>query len=785
MLKNRLSIATLAALSLYSIVNVAAQPLPPPANLLKHWKDVENPAALLSASFLGGAGDEWLVSGGFQPDGTVVLVGNVNGGKLELGVPAAVIGTDQPTAAAQPRPVPQLDAKGKQKVNKEGQPQWEMPSWRHATTTGFIARLSPDLKKLLFVHRLPWTAGSITSAAVDAEGNIYIAGRATENIGKLGGQVAELKIDPAAERKSGACDHTFVAKLAPDASRAAWVRHARGFSEAPQLTLTTEGKLILGAQDYRTLDATGETIKAVVVPYGVSKRTSVSPIDGSMVAGGEHHWQTGREPWRCPTLDTFKPDGTMQYKLYDWGGPYVGLDNSRLVSDTAVRLVGHDRAGNILIHCWSDGGNSVATKQPTDVRSSVGYKGLGITAAGAGVLSAAYVVKIDPREMHVKGWTIWLAFTGPNKPNSVWIDTMRETSDGSLAFAGRSALGLWQTKNKLTEAPPSGEYVAVLNDDFSGVRFCSIVPGTGVCEVDSGSSDRGSSWGIVSGTVNGKPRALFLGSAVEESESYGQKVQTPAKDALQTKFGGGNSDGYFVLLDLSSAGGTAESSVAAPPEMRIGEANFVQAAPRIDPKKPAAKPAEGTVFHFQESWPKWVTVDAEFRDVAGKMWPQFFSGKPVSGSFKYFDLLPAANFTVACTTACQSKGDQSRRVLGELFSADGQPPKIALTLTSLGPVMHEAVRTVDGKGKEQVKAIEYRLGDGVLEIGEKKLKVTPKITTTYHGPKDSPVDQARISAWLTLNGQDLGLKSSASQGPIDVRLSMSGTTQTAPPPKKK
>lgn len=56
-------------------------------------------------------------------------------------------------------------------------------------------------------------------------------------------------------------------------------------------------------------------------------------------------------------------------------------------------------------------------------------------------------------------------------------------------------------------------------------------------------------WAIVSGKLNGKPVALFLGSAVEKNSGYDQQPP-PAVNARQTKFGGGDTDGYALLLDL-------------------------------------------------------------------------------------------------------------------------------------------------------------------------------------------------------------------------------------------
>lgn len=744
----------------------------------KLWKDVPDRAEIASATFLGGKGHEWLVSGGFQPDGTVVLVGNVAGPVLELPVPVNVIGTDLP-APAEAKQVPQREKNGKQKTDKQGKPLWERPSWRHDGVTGFVVHCSSDLKKVLSAHRLPWTAGALTTAAVGKDGAIYIAGRATDGIVKLGGRVEEPAVKAPGGGKGGRCDHTFVARLTPDAARAEWVGHFRGPSDAPRLSLTPEGSVRLYAQDVRTFDAQGKLLATVSVPGGVSKTSSVSPTDGTIVTGGEHHSPTGREPWRCPTLNLHRPDGTLQYQLYDWGGPYVGLDNNRLVSDTAVRFVTHDRAGNIVLYAWSDGGNSVATREPMDVRTPVASRGLGITAAGAGVLSAAYVIRVDPKECRATDWTIWLAFNPKGRPNSVWIDNLTVGDDGSVLLSGRAAFALWQTQNRLTEAAASGEYVAVLNRELTGVRFCSVVPGAGAAEV---SYDR-AGWGVVWGQVNGKVKALFVGGA---AGGEGDRA-TPTRNALQGKFGGGWCDGYAVLLDLPPAAGEEAPAVkAVPPAPGPTAASFERGASGKGRKAPAP-PADETEFVFNPKVPKWATVDAEFRDHGGKLWPSFLYGRPVDGTAMVKGGRLTARFTVACTSACQPKGEQGRRVLGELLK-DGEAPPLRFTLEALGEPKQVELTHTDARGKVQKRVVEYREGKGVLELAGKKLAVTPKVTVSfgktegiYRGPgKVGPrADAIGLNAWLTLRAGDLGLRALAPDTEIDVRLGMSGI---APPP---
>ncbi|HEX8912346.1 MAG TPA: hypothetical protein VF796_08290 [Humisphaera sp.] len=783
-----LVLAATAGLAAGAFAAPAAPQAPAADAPFQYWKDAPDQANVLAATFIGGKGNEWLVAGGFQPDGTVVLVGNVAGPVLELPVPVGVIGTD---AAPPPeaKPVPQTEkAKNevRQKTDKAGKPLWEKPSWRHPGVTAFVVRCTPDLKRVVSATRLPWAAGAATSAAVGPDGSVYVAGRATDGIAGLGAPAQELPAPPAADGKTGRCDHAFVAKLSPDGTKAAWVRHSKGPSDAPQVSVAADGTVRFTAQDVKTLDAGGKPVAAVTVPGGPRQTASVSPVDGTIVAAGEHHWATGREPWRCPILNTHNHDGTLRHQLYDWGGPYVGLDNLRLVSDTAVRQVTHDKDGNILLYAWSDGGNSPAAFQPTDVRTGVGHKGLGISAAGAGVLSAAYLIRIEPKDYKVTAWTLWLGIRAANKPNSVWIDNMAVAADGTVLVAGRAAQGLWQTRNKLSDCPNSGDYVAVLRKDLDAVRFCSFLPGTAATEA---SYDK-ASWGIATGTVNGKPRALFLGGATGESETDGVKYATPTVNAAQPKFAGGWSDGYVVMLDLSQPAPPATAQQAPAPVPGAPTSASFERSAQPKGKKAADAPADGTTFAFRPDVPKWVTADVEFRDRAGKMWPSFAYGKPVEGSATVKGGHLQAAFSVACPNATQDKGDQSRRVLGELYQGS-QPPVVKFTLKSLSAPKVMEIEGTDNKGKPQKRQVEYCDGVGVLEVGGRAINVTPRVTVAYgktqgvyksSGKYSDPADSVRLAAYVTLKAADLGLKALPPATEVDVRVGMSGLS---PEPSKK
>ncbi len=744
-----------------------------------YWPDAPDQAQVLSASFLGGKGTEWLSGGGFQADGTVVVTGNTLGPELDLSVAETIVGADLPKPG-EAKPIPAL-VNGKPRMTKEGQPVFEALGWRHPNATGFVARLSPDVKKVLTVTRLPWTSAAITASLVDAkDGSIYIAGRATDGISKMGGDQKALDIPADATRKTGLCDFTFIAKLSPDGAKAIWVRTAKGLSDAPQLQQRADGSLVFGSQDLRVFDASGKQLSSIVVPGGVRRTTSVSPVDGSIIRAGEHNWGTGREPWRCPIFNVLKPDGTIRYELYNWGGPYVGLDNCRAVSDSAIRMVTHDRDGNILLYAWSDGGNSVMTAQPFDLRRGSGRNGLGLNSAGAGATSFSYLVRLDAKTFSVVDYTFWCTkYSG--KANGIGIDALAMADDGTVCITGGAAWGLIQTKNFINppEAEPSGSYIAVFSGDMTRARFVSAVIGSG--EADIANDAR---WAIATGKQDGKARALFLCGAKKEGTDYGWLDQTPVRNPMQEKFGGGELDGYLILVDLSAGS-------APPPPAPVKKApptrlTYLRDATRLDAVKKdknAVETPDGAGFFFSATSPKYVTVDAEFRDAKGIQWPSYLCGRPVEGNAKWVGGNLVAKVAVSCPSWCQPSGDQDRRTIHQLIEGAATPAPLNFSLESMGDAKTEAVKEFDKDGKEISKTVRFADAKATLSIGDHKLAVTPKVTWGFSAPgRDGARVGIRMTAWFTFKGKEMGLKGPLADEDIDARISWTGQEGDAPTP---
>jgi hypothetical protein len=503
-------------------------------------------------------------------------------------------------------------------------------------------------------------------------------------------------------------------------------------------------------------------------------------VDGTLVVGGERSSPTGREPYRNPTLNTFTRDGAFQYQLYNWGGPMVGVDGVRLVSDSAVRVVEHDRSGaNIYVVAWSDGGNSVMGRQPTDLFGTVGTRGVGLTAAGANATSLAYLVRLETTNYQVTGWTMWVSkYAGA--ANGADINTLAEVPDGSIAFAGGSAWGLVQTSTKLANGEPGGLYAAILTPDLTGVRFSSVLPGLGRAIVGNDSTMIGLGRGI----VQGKSKVLVLGGAGSTGVQGGLTTPTPVVKAMQAT-NGGASDGWVALLDCS-APIVPHPDLDLPAEaQRLSLASLARPAGKSSKPKDGAVPMDGDTYRFLPEYPKFITVDVEFRDRANAWWPSYAIGRPVSGSITWQGGVPSGDYVLGCDTWLQSRGDQRRRILGELINA-GAGPALRASVRITGPPVEHSFSSTDKRGKSQQRVVSACTAEASLTIADRTVPLTQAQVVVDAGfivESERRKTQAVLFAETT--GKALGLSGSAAEAVIDLRIRSFAVYGDPPPPKNK
>ncbi len=184
-------------------------------------------------------------------------------------------------------------------------------------------------------------------------------------------------------------------------------------------------------------------------------------------------------------------------------------------------------------------------------------------------------------------------------------------------------------------------------------------------------------------------------------------------------------------------------------------------------------------FTVTSAFPKYVTADIEFRDPTGAKWPNFFHGKPAndSGVINLSAASPTASFALLCDKMAQDRGDQSRRVLGELCPPE-KPPAVTLTVAKMGPLQAAAA---GAKGKDKDASTAELTG--TLDIAGRKIPV--KATTTFRrhdGKGDEKSRALMLDGNFTLKGSDLGLRTVAQ---VNVRFGLTAfPPQPAAAPKK-
>ncbi|GDY14019.1 hypothetical protein LBMAG53_28970 [Planctomycetota bacterium] len=504
------------------------------------FNNPKDPADPQIVTYLGGKGEEWASGGGFQPDGSVIVVGTAAGPVFDLagGVAVKVIGGSDGSAPAITDAQLVKVVEDKKSGTKHNE---VIITGSHTAGAPFVVKLAKGGKVVQSAIRLPWGVGSCNAGLVDTLGNIYIAGLAGANIKILSPQAANPTIAGAAE--GGTPSLLFLAGIAPDLSSVRWCATFPDLGIAPELRFSAKGELVIIAGHRNIFSAKGDFISHLDLRQSKRDR-AVNPVDGSVAIGYDTNTKTGREPWRQPHLEIYNTDGTLRNEYYAWAARLVGTPSSREVSDSSIKYLNYSDDGRVLLLSgWSDGGNSVLHKQPYDLRTPVKCPGLGMSAWGANAGSFCHLIRMDPENGQVTGRTMYLAYLkSKNKPSGLRTNHLNLASDGSNIVCGTSSYGFIQTRQSGFKGDYiGGSFVTVMNQDLSDLRFAAIVPGAGEVLLNLGNNP----WVSAKGVVGGRHRVLVVSGAQKHDEFW-------TINPVQTGFGGGNLDAAVVVLDLGS-----------------------------------------------------------------------------------------------------------------------------------------------------------------------------------------------------------------------------------------
>lgn len=625
----------------------------------------ENGARPLAASYLGGSGDEYLIAGDFLPDGTLFLAGNALGPQLEIGghsVP--VLGEDRPSP----------DFSMPLRNDRPNPPK----SWEYLEGAAFIARLTPSYDRITRAVRFPWGAGVLTDLVTDPQGNLYITGLVGENFKALG---------PArhfAHESFEGNVETFIGKLKHDLSGFDWLIHFQDHSHnTPQLRHIGDGIISYVGHNGFHFDASGTIENAAHVPLTSHWQRGVCFITFAQVQGNFDRSNTGREPWHRPFVHILNPDQSLRFRFYQFNNRTVGTNWSRLVSDSAMRQAAFDRKGQPVISGWSDGGNSLWGRVPYDmtrlagqaIRETTGREtGLPFSTWGAGVGSFLHLNRLDFETGNPTAYTLFIAYLGDrNAPSSVRGDNLDFSVDNDLLLSGGSAWGLIQTRDHVvnsleygTDDYIGGPFFAILNEDWTNIRYSSAVPGAGQVDLQRHSLNQSGTFRFGSAHVNGRTRVVAVTGAVQHDKF---KPVNP----VQQGFGGGSLDGLFVVLEMDS----------------------LPMSPPLTFKFPTAGSRDLTTGETDESMSGLFQVSDKLRnndsilflrDSTGKKWPLQYRGNP-AGEF-VVDASGSGHFILRAESDRVELGEeghsgQSRRLAGQ--DGGGRPyPTLELQIELTG-----------------------------------------------------------------------------------------------------
>jgi hypothetical protein len=394
---------------------------------------------------------------------------------------------------------------------------------------------------------------TITHNLIGPDNSVYISGRCSPEFRQW--LAASKKIDvarvltpPEDTRRPGGSD-LYLARLSPNELQPDWIMI---FEDAERPSAAWEGRigrkpgvhaemispneLVFVAYDrLYSANANGDGLREL----GPTKGGCLLAADmkrGLCYIGGDENTNTGREPWRRPFLRQFDREGKQQWEIWRWDSKRVGLDKYRLVSDSSVRQLALRDNGDLVVGGWSDGGNSIFHRQPTDLDAPADFKpGFINSLWGAGVGSFSRIMNISGDNRSFRSGTVWCSFlTTRNKPNSCWIDDLAVLDDDRIAVVGRSASAFIESPDAWVRKYPEGgggTYFAVFSSNVSDLLFGSTLP-----------------------TLHGRPGIAVKGTKVVVATGAVEPAtdEKPLLPAGYQSKPGGEIDGYLLLVDTAA-----------------------------------------------------------------------------------------------------------------------------------------------------------------------------------------------------------------------------------------
>ncbi len=474
--------------------------------------DNSGPVKLMCASWLGGPGHDELVGAAISPDMKVILAGN--GSRYQpAGVTPVQLNTGDLLAA--------VNSMARKVLNKRA------AAGDQGNTSGFVARLSLDGKKVLSYARLP-EGTTIRKMVLDARGTVYLLCSAGQG-SSIGQEIHVAVLPPGANKLSRWIHYPDTIDFAVDGN-------------GDILTLTNdrlsrwnnEGTASKWSVQWRCY---GEKYTGAMT---VSPQTGIAAVVGYGAAN------TGHEPYKDPFAFAFDRAGKQVWALWNPDPKRerpTELGGNGLMADTSGNLAAVDRSGNLLLGYFADGGNTIMMRDPRDparpLAASV-LDGVFQNTPGYGFVGAAktsVLFRVEPKTGRLDKGTWLSSWINPRRANSLQISAVDTDEDARTFVVGRSYAGCPTRQPWYTCMPNGyrgGGYLAVFDRGFRMVQ-CGYFPTSDISAV---------------GARNGY---LVIAGSARDYEDKAKQVPARTFNPPQASYGGGDRDGYFAIFRLPAA----------------------------------------------------------------------------------------------------------------------------------------------------------------------------------------------------------------------------------------
>ncbi len=391
---------------------------------------------LVTASFLGGSGEEVVNACAIQSDGTIILAGAWGGGQA-AGVSAVSLGGE----------------------------------------SGFVARLASDGTAWKGLALLPGAVEAMTLDPNDRPIVLTVAAGGAQQVHVL-------------DKAAGRIERTFEAGSGKSKGDQSIALDGNG-----DVLALAGSSVVRFAPDGATrwtqkLPAHGESR-----PFALA----VEPSSGICVAVGYGMTRTRKEPYKDPYAHAFDRAGKAIWTLWNPDPKTVGSDTPvHLEADGTGHRVAATPDGRFLVHVFHDGGNAVSQRDPLDPSKPLDPKVLGDKKKGIkesfqngpgwgmkGAITTSVVFRVDPATGTLERGTWMCAWMNNHtRANSLTMRGLAGDEQGRVLVVGDSASSCPVKDPWFAWRPTEyqgGGFVAFFDRDFQMIRCGTLASSSLQC----------------------------------------------------------------------------------------------------------------------------------------------------------------------------------------------------------------------------------------------------------------------------------------------------------------